>query len=231
MTPDLEEVRPARRLLRVGRLPDPWAWPAWEYAGADGTFGNRWDDPQDVYRVLYACTDLQGGFVEVLSRFRPDPAVVAGLRAIEGADEGEPLPPGIVPRSFLERRCIGEAAVPGVFADIGTAASLAHLHVALASRLIHYGFAELDAAAIRHSAPRQFTQEISRYVYERSNDRGEPKFRGIEYESRFGDDFHNWAIFERVGETQAVVNPSAAAIRPDDPALNAALALLGVTLR
>ncbi len=231
MTVDLEVIRPAGRLFRVSRVPDPWAWPPWEYAGADGTFGNRWDDPQAVYRVLYACTELQGCFVEVLSRFRPDPAVVAGLAAIGGAGEDEPLPPGVVPRSFLEKRCIGEAAVHGTFADIGTAVSLAHLHVALASRLIHYGVAELDAAAIRRGAPRQFTQEISRYLYERSNERGEPRFRGIEYESRFGDNFHNWAIFERVGEAQAVIEPATTPIRPDDPALRMALALLGVALR
>jgi hypothetical protein len=72
MIVDLEVIRPAGRLFRVSRVPDPWAWPAWEYAGADGTFGNRWDDPQAVYRVLYACSELQGCFVEVLSRFRPD---------------------------------------------------------------------------------------------------------------------------------------------------------------
>jgi hypothetical protein len=153
MIGDLEVVRPAGRLFRVSRVPDPWAWPAWEYAGADGTFGNRWDDPQAVYRALYACSELQGCFMEVLSRFRPD---LAGLAAIEGAGEDEPLSPGVVPRSFLEQRCIGEAAVHGAFADIGTAVSLAHLHVALASRLIHYGVAELDAAAIRRGAPRRF---------------------------------------------------------------------------
>jgi hypothetical protein len=165
----------------------------------------------------------------VLSRFRPDPAVVAGVVAIQGSGEDEPLPPGVVPRSFLNKRCIGEAALEGDFADIGTAASLAHLHVVLAARLIHYGIPELDAAAIRRIAPRPFTQEISRYVYGQSDERGEPRFRGIEYESRFGDNFHNWAFFEREGAP--VIAPAMTTIRDDHPALHAALRLLGVTLR
>ena len=42
-------------VYRVGRSPDPWAWPDWAYA-TDGTFGNRWDDPQGkVLRDAASC--------------------------------------------------------------------------------------------------------------------------------------------------------------------------------
>jgi hypothetical protein len=41
-------------IYRVGRKPDPWAPPDWASAGPDGTFGNRFDDPDTTYRVLYA---------------------------------------------------------------------------------------------------------------------------------------------------------------------------------
>ncbi len=54
MTPPLAVTRPAGNLYRVARAPDAWAWPPWEYAGEDGTFGNRYDDPRGEYRVLYA---------------------------------------------------------------------------------------------------------------------------------------------------------------------------------
>lgn len=71
-------------VYRVGRRPDPWAWPDWAHAGRDGTFGNRYDDPGAVYRVLYASSERVGTFLETLARFRPDPEVVAELRKIVG---------------------------------------------------------------------------------------------------------------------------------------------------
>ena len=70
-------------VFRLGRRPDPWAWPDWRYADADGTFGNRFDDPQGVYRVLYASTQRLATFVECLASFRPDPAIVAEYAAID----------------------------------------------------------------------------------------------------------------------------------------------------
>lgn len=30
-------------VYRLSRRPDPWAWPDWSYADADGTFVNRFD--------------------------------------------------------------------------------------------------------------------------------------------------------------------------------------------
>ena len=65
----------------------------------------------------------------------------------------------------------------------------------MAGRLIHYGIGDLDAAAIRLSAPRRFTQEISNHTYKLSAADGAPRFAGIEYESRFGDNYQNWAVF------------------------------------
>jgi hypothetical protein len=46
MTIGLASVEPDGPLYRLGRYPDPWAWPDWSYAAADGTFGNRYDDPE-----------------------------------------------------------------------------------------------------------------------------------------------------------------------------------------
>lgn len=153
---DLAGIAPPERVFRVGRTPDPWQWPPWETQHSDGTFGNRWDDVDGVYRVLYACTQLEGAFVEVLARFRPDPVLIAALAEIEGGDD---LRPGIVPVSWLAGRLVGEGSVAGTFADIGHAMSLAYLRRIFASRLIHYRVPDLDAAAIRSVAPRRLTQE------------------------------------------------------------------------
>ena len=52
----LDTKTPTAPLFRLGRKPDPWNPPDWSRAQPDGTFGNRFDDPQGNYRVLYAAT-------------------------------------------------------------------------------------------------------------------------------------------------------------------------------
>jgi hypothetical protein len=225
---DLDETTAPARILRVGRKPNPWAWPRWEIAGEDGTFGNRWDDARSTYRVLYGSSQLEACFVETLARFRPDPHVLAELARIEGPEAT--LAPGLLPRSWLAGRVVGEGSVPGRFCNVGTAASLAHLHRALAATLVRHGVAELDGAAIRQTAPRRFTQEISSYLYSLSDRQGHPRFAGIAYVSRFGDRYRNWAIFERPAARAVIRAPST---RPIDPArreFRAALRLLGLRL-
>jgi hypothetical protein len=213
MSNGLVSVEPDGPLHRLGRHPDPWAWPDWSYAAADGTFGNRYDDPVGSYRVLYASSQRVGAFLEILARFRPDIEVLAELDRIDGDNE----PPPAVPRTWLEGRLIGEATVDGRFVDIGNTASLATLRTALAASAIHHGLDEIDAATIRLRAPRGFTQQVSRYVYE------EGSFAGIRYRSRLGDDVLNWAIFEPAPDGQVpLVATASAAIPADDPDLRAA---------
>jgi hypothetical protein len=224
VTCDLEPVSPGR-VFGIGRRPDPWAYQDWAEAGDDGTFGNRWDDPESSYRVLYACSQRLGAFVETLSRFRPDPDVVAGLAEIEGEDSPV-LPPGHVPRSWLAGRLMGEATLERRYADVGHSKSLSYLRRAMAARLVHFGLGDLDGATIRLSAPRRFTQEISRLVYECTEPGERQQFGGIRYISRLGDEFENWAIFEPGRPTDQATGP----IRDDDPDLTAAVQRLGLTL-
>lgn len=225
----LEDVAPEGRLFRIARRPNPWAWPPWEFQGVDGTFGNRWDDAHAVYRVIYASSQLAACFVEVLARFRPDPHVVAGLAEIAGPDDT--LPAGVVPRSWLRNRVIGQATVNGRFADVNHARSLAHLHTNLAARLVHFRIRELDGAAIRTTAPRRFTQEVSSHIYALADDAGRPIFAGIAYRSRFGDNYQNWAVFERLQNQEMFRNPLVTEIDPGARELGAALDLLGLRLR
>ena len=84
--PALHAIAPDGPLYRIARPPNPWAWPDWANAGSDGAFGNRWDDPEGVYRVLYASSSRLGTFMEVLARFRPDPHIFQELSEIEDGD-------------------------------------------------------------------------------------------------------------------------------------------------
>ena len=232
MAAGLHAISPGGRLYRIGRAPDPWAWPDWANAALDGTFGNRWDDPESAYRVLYAASDRLGAFVEVLARFRPDPHVIKELQEIEGED-GRFLAPGALDVRWLERRRLGEAEIQGRFADVGHSESLAEIRRDLAGRVVHYRLPDLDAATIRLTAPRRFTQEISRYVYEQTARGGRRAFDGIAYLSRLGDEFRCWAIFEPATEEafrSLARSPRAGEIRPDDPDLLRALEIHGIAL-
>jgi RES domain len=208
MSCDIEAVSPAAPVHRLARRPDAWAWPDWAYAGNDGTFGNRYDDPRGEYRILYASTERVGAFVETLARFRPDPVLVAALDAI---DDDEPVTSGVVPVEWLTDRAIGEATLAGEFAQVGATRSLVYLRDRLAQ--------DLDASAIRRHIPRSTTQAIGRLVFHCA------RFAGVQYESRLGDDIHNWAVFE-----PADVSGTSEPVAEDDPDLALALALLGLRL-
>lgn len=226
MSCDLETVTPAGPVFRLARAPDPWAWPDWSQAGLDGTFGNRWDDPVGSYRVLYASATRFGALLETLSRFRPDLEVVAGLREIQGGDE--PVAAGTVPREWFEHRLMGVAELGGTYADIGAAASLAVLRSHLAESGIRRGLSDIDAAAIRLTAPRGFTQEVSRLVYECRTDRV-GSLAGIRYQSRLDDGTSNWAIFEPALDSPAPVRSfNTEPVHPDDPDVMSAVAVLGL---
>jgi hypothetical protein len=228
---DLHVVSPVGPLYRIARLPDPWAWPDWANVGGDGTFGNRWDDPQGLYRVVYASSSLLGALVEVLARFRPDPHILAALKQIDEKEEDRFQPPGELDVAWLENRCIGVARVEGAFADVGHSNSLARLREALAPRIAHHGLDDLDAASVRLTVPRRFTQEISRYVYDCSTPEGQRRFAGVAYRSRLGDDFRNWAIFESSGSaTPWLRGAETRALAENDPDLGRALELLDVRL-
>lgn len=222
----MKQADPPAQVFRLGRRPDPWAWPDWAFAEPDGTFGNRYDDPQGIYRVLYASTQRIATFVECLACFRPDIEVIAELDAIAGEDgDEEPPDAGVVPSDWVEQRCIGIGRLVGDHADIGHHESLAELRSALAPRVVHYQLPDLDAATLRLTAPRAFTQEVSRYVFDRTVD-GVRRWNGISYLSKHGDDLTNWATFEPVMPDIIGVNECAA----DDVDLAAALELHGLRL-
>ena len=228
MTCDLDATSPRDPLHRVGRAPDPWRWTDWSYAHSDGTFGNRWDDPDSEYRVLYACTQRLGCFLETIGRFPGDPAVTRGLAEIElepGEEDHAVAPGELVLADWISQRRIGRGVVQGSFAAVGTSTSLPYLHREVAFLLPGFGLEELDGAALR-SGRRELTQHISRLVFECSTARGGRQFDGIQYLSRYGDEFENWAIFE-----PAILDAEEyQEIAPEDPDLLEAARRLDVTL-
>ena len=226
MTCTLATVAPEGPVYRLARAPNPWSWPDWSKAAPDGTFGNRWDDPDGNFRVLYASSSRLGALIETLARFRPDLEVVAELNEINGA--GAPIPAGTVPAEWFTRRLIGVARIWGTYADVGAASSLAVFRARLAQRAAHFGLAEIDAAVIRLVSPRAFTQEISRLVYECETPDGVP-FAGIRYASRLDDATMNWAVFEPGGGSSEPFRAGRPRrLGPGDPDVRQAMALLGL---
>src|SRR6185295_13858447 len=102
---------------RIARSPDPWEYPDWSRANPDGTFGNRFDDPDGEYRVLYVSSARLVCFLETLARYRPDLTLLAELQEIEGEDDF--VRAGVVPYEWFAVRVMGSAEAHGQFADIG----------------------------------------------------------------------------------------------------------------
>lgn len=225
--PDLESLDLAReQVYRIGRSPNPWAWPDWSRVGDDRTFGNRYDDPEGIYRVLYVARERRATFIETLARFRPDPALLAALEAIEGDEPLDPI--NVVPRSWLSNRLMGEAKVTGNFATMGSTATLTYLRTKLASELVGLGLDDLDASTVRMSIPRSFTQKISRTVYV-CTAASRRQFDGIHYLSRLGDSYNNLALFEPPFEG-SLQGFRASEILQDDPDFREALRQHGLIL-
>lgn len=202
---------------RIGRKPDPWEYPDWSRANPDGTFGNRFDDPLREYRVLYASSARLGCFLGTLARYRPDLTLWAELQKIEGEDDF--VPPGIVPREWLDIRVMGAAEANGQFADVGSSEWIATLRRSLTPLLIELGIPDFDASVLQQSGQRRLTQHVSQFIYRQD-------FNGIRYLSRYGHDIENWALFEPANLTSRQCEP----IRTEDPDLLDALRIFNLVV-
>ena len=214
---ELEERRPTEPVYRLGRRPNAWQPPEWFLAHSDGTFGNRFDDPQGYYRVLYASSQRLACFVETLARFRPDLSLLAELDTIEGDDDFVAL--GTLPRDWLTVRTMGSAEINGVFADIYGIAWVSQLRRTLAGEALKLGMKDIDLSSLERAEPRRLTQLASREAYLLS-------FAGLFYRSRYGQTLENWAIFEPFALQQATSEE----FYEDDPDLLEALRLHRIRL-
>ena len=202
---------------RIGRRPDPWEYPDWSRANPEGTFGNRFDDPDGEYRVLYASSARLGCFLETLARYRPDLTLFTELQEIEGEDDF--VRAGVVPYEWFAVRVMGSAEAHGQFADIGASDWISTLRRRLASLLIQLGIPDFDASVLQRSGPRRLTQNVSQFVYRQG-------FNGIRYLSKYGHDIENWALFEPANLTSTHCEQ----IRPDDPDFMEALRIFNLVV-
>lgn len=187
----------ARRVHRVGRRPDPWAWTPWQYA----PFNGRWDDPDATYRVIYTGASLYGCLLEVLAIFRPDPKLLTLYAELEEVDNDSAYPnqpAGTVPSSWVARREVGVATLTGRHVQVAIADTIAWLRSRVPHLLVRHGIGDLDGGTIRAAQPRAFTRDLSRWLYEFHDENG--VLAGIAFESRHGSGLRLWATFERHGD-------------------------------
>lgn len=182
-------------VYRVAYRPDPFTWTPWRYA-ADGHFDGRFDDSDGQFRTVYVGDSLLGCLLEVLAKFRPDLTLAAAMADTVVEDAGEiahpTAPAGRVPRSWLEPRCAGMALLHGTVADVRTPGTVAEIRHHLGPIAVEFGLADVDAAVLKLTAPREFTQRVAAWLYQRPED-----LAGIRFGSRHADGFTLWALFER----------------------------------
>lgn len=215
-------------VYRVGRAPRPLAPPSWAFTKADGTFGNRFDDPSarrdaapaDRFRVLYLATTRAGAFGETIARRRPslEALAQAGVTAV---------PRPSVSASWRQTRRLGITVLmtPLPFVDVTAAASLAVLRPALAAVAMELDLPDVDLSAVTGPA-RLLTQEAARYIYDQRDAAGAPCYAGVRYVSRLNPDWECWAVF--VDRLHHRVVRGGEVIHADDPGLHEAATILGL---
>lgn len=213
MTPVRRARTPRTALYRIGRRPDPLAWPPWEYVGS-----GRFDDPVGEFRVLYATAQRRTAFLETLAQFRPSLDVLAALQAVENTNE--PMPTPRVPADWYRARAVGRLSltVRQRWLELRPFETRETLRREMAQTLLDLGLEDLDLSGVVGSK-RQLTQAIARWAYDH-------EYAGLVYSSRFDAALTCWAIFE--GAAFEPVGPPEP-ILPDDPDLVATAKLFGLS--
>jgi hypothetical protein len=194
---ELAIIPAAGTVWRIGFRPEPWAWSGWEWA-TDGRFPGRWDDLHGNFRTVYAGSSLKACLLEVLAGFRRDGRLAAEVDEIVEDDEDQVLyptiPPGEVPREWLEARAATRAELSGRYCAVTASQTVATLYPHFIATALSLGLADFDTAALKDARPRQLTQAIAAWLYETT------AVDGVTFASRHGDDLRLWAVFERPGD-------------------------------
>jgi hypothetical protein len=189
-------VVPDSPLYRIGRKPDAWRAPDWAFANQDKTFGNRFDDSEGYFRVLYASSTRLGCFLETLARFRKAPASLQLAQDLEEIinTSSDFTPPNTVPASWLKSRIMGRAIASGDrYALIYSSAWLSYLRKLLEPDLVSSGLLQGDNAEFDI----HFLMSQNRWLTQRAaTEISALGYCGVCYESRHGTELVNWALFE-----------------------------------
>lgn len=232
--PEISVVRAADvPVWRVGRAPDPWAWIDPRYAG-----GQRWDDPNQVFRTIYAADSAYACFVEILAHLRPDRPGGRDLLediAEDAADAADyPVPPaGVVDPLWITGKMITQATLSGAYVDVRSSHTIAALRARFLRLALALGFDDFDAAALKSAHPRELTQQVASHLYDLVAVDGTALVDGVRFASRHGDELNMWAIFERPGDdpsSRRVINATGRLVDVDDPDLLRAVELHQLTL-
>ena len=212
MSPVQQTRTPRGALYRIGRLPDPLAWPPWDVVG-----NGRFDDPEREFRVLYAAAQRRGAFVETLAQFRP--VLTALVHLQEVVDAEEPLPKNVVPPHWHQRQAVVRLRVlPGQrWLDLRAPATRETLRTELAATLLTLGLSDLDLGHVLGPST-ALTQTIARWAHQRG-------YAGLAYTSRLDARLTLWALFEGAA-FESIGEPDP--IAPDDPDLAATARLYGL---
>jgi hypothetical protein len=231
----LSEVRPpSGEIYRVGWHSDPLAPPLWHLAADDGTFGNRFDDPERQFRCIYCGSSPEAAFGETLARFRVSPSRLANIKAAvsdaedladifsEELDFAEPkIPRGIIPRRWREDRRLVTTTLDSTlrFMNFAHQETIEYFRYTLPEIAAECGIDDMDFSTILSKEHRSFTQACARHTYNLSDPDGNPRFHGIRYVSRHNvNDWECWALFDdRVEGKHTPGFPTM--IMPDHPAL------------
>ncbi len=185
----LQEARPPRtELFRVARG-NPFVWPDWDFIG-----GNRFDDPENRYRVLYLAEERSTCFLETLAHFRPRTSYLAQLRSMPAGDNKVDDPEaGIVPGGWCQARRIGSMRLllGQKWLDFRAPETWEHLRKEMAVELAVQGFEYLDAGDAL-SRTYTLTRLVSRWAYQQG-------YQGIAYSSRYDTRRTCWAVFDGAG--------------------------------
>lgn len=217
MSAPREAIPPAEPLYRLGRLPDPLAWPPRQYVGT-----GRFDDPLGEFRVLYVAEQRLACLVETLYGFRRPLAVLGAERALS-ADEAPPLPAAILPPGWRQKRGFHRLRLTAAqrWLDLRSLDTREALRPVFASLLTHLRLPERDLSAV-YGPHRVLTQGIARWAYDWG-------YAGLRYGSRYNEAFNCWAIFERPDLATFSREGKVELIAPDDPDFLAAVELFGLT--
>lgn len=204
---------PDAGIYRLARaVPGPFESRPWQFAHADGTFGNRFDDPaihlpQNLrFQVLYCATKRHVIFGETLASLLPSIQTLGGLQRIRDeeafdpttlrATDPEDIQRGLVRADWRLRKVVGHTILdPQLqFVDLGTAHTSQYLRGVLAREAVEHGATDIDQSLLMESN-RGFTRVVARHFYEQVNEDGTPKFAGIRYISRHDSNWECWAVF------------------------------------
>ncbi|MDN4599312.1 RES family NAD+ phosphorylase [Leifsonia virtsii] len=217
----------SEQVWRVGYRPDPWAWADWRYANDAGRFNGRWDDQlAELFRTLYTGESLLACLLEVLAQFRPEPQTDAELDEIEdeaGEVELYPdAPSGTVGYGWLEERFGGKADQTGRYCSVTHSESLAAIQANFPFARFKLTPIQLDTSVLKDARRRDLTRSIARWIFELRDENQNDLVDGIQFTSRFGDEYRMWAIFERAADgvtSGHLTNEETFELHPETPEL------------